>query len=204
MRYWWLVAVPLALPPCAALGADPAPQPVPASALQACAALVTESERLACYDKLAGRAPAAPVSAPAVSASPSAKAVAPAAAPAAPTAPVPAPPAAAPDAGAASSSGAAARAAGTSPASPQTFGLYSAEHPKAVPGSKSESLKIVDMVHSPYGYPLVYLEGGQLWELHDGDPLLATGDTVTIRRAALGSFLLQTPSGRTLRARRLR
>jgi hypothetical protein len=50
----------------------------------------------------------------------------------------------------------------------------------------------------------VTLEGGQLWELEDADPLLAAGDTVTIARASFGSFLLETPSKRSHRARRLR
>jgi hypothetical protein len=49
----------------------------------------------------------------------------------------------------------------------------------------------------------VTLEGGQLWELDEGDPLLTVGDTVDIRRAALGSFMMETPSKRTHRVRRL-
>ncbi|HUX74075.1 MAG TPA: hypothetical protein VMV25_09330 [Steroidobacteraceae bacterium] len=48
------------------------------------------------------------------------------------------------------------------------------------------------------------LEGGQLWELYDADPLLAIGDLVTIHRAALGSFLMYTPTGRRHRVERLR
>ena len=40
----------------------------------------------------------------------------------------------------------------------------------------------------------VTLDGGALWELvDDSDPLLAVGDTVTITRAALGSYLMQHP-----------
>lgn len=50
----------------------------------------------------------------------------------------------------------------------------------------------------------VSLEGGALWELSEADPLLAEGDTVTIKRAALGSYLMRTPSKRLLRAYRIR
>jgi hypothetical protein len=50
----------------------------------------------------------------------------------------------------------------------------------------------------------VTLDGGALWELvDDSDPLLAVGDTVTIKRAALGSYLMSTPTKRTHRVRRL-
>jgi hypothetical protein len=50
----------------------------------------------------------------------------------------------------------------------------------------------------------VYLEGGQLWELDDADPLLGAGDSVTIRRAAFGSYLMTTRDGRTHRTHRLK
>jgi len=182
-----LRALPWALIPVTALAADPAPPAVSQSALQACAALTTEAARLACYDQLAGRAPVA--AAPAPAAAPAAKGR-----PAAPGAAAPAAPAA---------TGAAVPPPSPVPASPEAFGLYSAEHPKALAPARSESLKVLDMSHSRNGYLLLQLEGGQLWELHDGDPLLANGDTVTVRRAAMGSFLVTTPSGRSLRAKRL-
>jgi hypothetical protein len=57
---------------------------------------------------------------------------------------------------------------------------------------------------APNGHSIVTLDGGQLWELDEADPLLATGDSVTIKRAALGSFLMTTGSGRIHRVRRLR
>jgi hypothetical protein len=53
------------------------------------------------------------------------------------------------------------------------------------------------------GHMTVSLEGGGLWVLDDADPLLAVSETVTITRAALGSFLMKTPSSRTHRVRRL-
>ena len=56
---------------------------------------------------------------------------------------------------------------------------------------------------SASGRTTVALEGGQLWELDDPDALLAAGDTVSISRAALGSFMMLTPAKRTHRVRRL-
>jgi hypothetical protein len=50
----------------------------------------------------------------------------------------------------------------------------------------------------------VSLEGGAVWELADPDPLLTVGETVTITRAALGSYLMHTASKRSHRVRRLR
>jgi hypothetical protein len=212
-----LAALPWAAVPLAALAADPAPQAVPASALQACAALATESGRLACYDKLAGRAPAATAPAAAAAPAPAPAAVAPVAAPAgasaagtsaagdrAPAAASRSAPATAPNAPAATGTARASTPATAAPASPEAFGLYSAEHPKTeVLTTKSETLKILEVTAGRNGYPLVHLEGGQLWELSEGDPLLASGKTVTIQRAALGSFLMTTPNGRTHRARRV-
>jgi hypothetical protein len=62
----------------------------------------------------------------------------------------------------------------------------------------------VEVGTSVGGHMTVTLEGGQLWELLDDvDPLLAAGASVTIVRAALGSFLMQTPSKRSHRVRRL-
>jgi hypothetical protein len=57
---------------------------------------------------------------------------------------------------------------------------------------------------SSIGHPVVRLDNTQSWELLDElDPLLSVGDKVTIRRAALGSFLLTTPTKRMHRVRRI-
>jgi hypothetical protein len=63
---------------------------------------------------------------------------------------------------------------------------------------------VVALGKSASGRMTVALAGGALWELDEPDPLLAVGDVVTITRAALGSYLLHTPSQRSHRARRLR
>ena len=59
-------------------------------------------------------------------------------------------------------------------------------------------------VTSASGRMTVSLEGGAVWELDDADPLLAVGETVTITRAAFGSYIMHTPRHRTHRVRRLR
>jgi hypothetical protein len=152
-----LVVLPLAGLGIAALaGAQGPAAPVSASALQACAAIDTSTERLACYDQLAGRAPAALTT--------------------------PASPAAPPK---------------------ESFGLYAAEHPAAPNPEELLTATVVGLGVNANGRPTVTLDGGQLWELDDSDPLLANGDSVTIKRAALGSFLMTTPSGRTHRVHRV-
>ena len=204
-----LAALSWAVVPLAALAADPPAAPVSADALKACAALATESARLACYDKLAGRVAPTPAAAAPAAAGAAAAATAAGAAASAPAASTPAATAAAKAAPAPSAAAGAPKAAAPAtpaPGSPDAFGLYSAEHPKAPAPAKSETLKIVGLSASPNGYPIVALEGGQRWELYnfDGfDPKLTSGTAVTIQRASLGSFLLTTPGGRTHRVRRV-
>jgi hypothetical protein len=63
--------------------------------------------------------------------------------------------------------------------------------------------RVAGLGSSASGQMTVMLEDGQLWELFDPDPLLAVGDKVTITRATLGSFMMQTPTKRSHRVRRL-
>ena len=97
-------------------------------------------------------------------------------------------------------------AAPASPAPPPkgSFGLYHAEHPAAPPPAASLTAKVVGIGATASGRPTVALEGGQLWELDGPDPLLANGDSVTIKRASFGSFVMTTPTRRTHRVQRLR
>jgi hypothetical protein len=172
-------AVLAVLAPAALSAGAPAPT-VSEAALRACAGLDSDADRLACYDHLAGRGvPRAAAPLPDHSATASATAVT-AAAPSAPPA--------------------------SAPPSAQTFGLYAAEHPKAPPAAAAASLegRVLSVGASASGRMTVLLEGGALWELDDADPLLAAGETVTVTRAVLGSYIMHTPSRRTHRARRLR
>lgn len=165
-----------------AMAADVAP--VPAAALKVCAAISAPSKRLECYDRLAASLPTSPALAPTL-------------APAA----VPAPVAA--GAAAAASPPPVASAPPTAPPK-ESFGLYAPEHPAAPPPAASLTARVASLSVSATGYPTVTLEGGQVWELDSIDPVLASGDSVTIKRAAFGSFLMTTTKGRTHRVHRLR
>jgi hypothetical protein len=154
------------------------------NALAPCIGISSSADRLACYDKLAGR-----VSAPkALAASPSAAAPAPAApSPASPSAAAPAP--------------AASVAAAPAPAAAPTeedFGrskVRKAAVSGAPPEIKSITAKVAGFGRSPNGRTQVTLDNGQIWEYQDDpDPLLSIGDSVTIKRATLGSFILATPA----------
>jgi hypothetical protein len=179
----------LALP--AGASAEPAAA-VPQSALHACAVIAAASERLNCYDQLAGRASPSPAAAtpPAAGARSASGAAPPGIAAAA--APAVAVAAAAP-----------ASTAAAAPPPGDSFGLYAVEHP-AAPLAQSLQARVISVGVRASGRMTVELERGELWELEDADPLLAAGDTVSIRRASLGSFLMETPSRRTHRVRRLR
>lgn len=84
----------------------------------------------------------------------------------------------------------------------QSFGLHIPEHP--APQKLALTARVVSIAVSADGHLTVALEGGQLWELDGPDALVASGDTVIIRRAALGSFLMTTAQARVHRVRRLR
>jgi hypothetical protein len=185
LRVLALTTATIIISPVEAQPAAAAPQ----SALQACASVVADADRLACYDRLAGR----------VMPSVAAQGVR---APAAMASPPPAPPAAA---GAASTAPAPAPApAAVAPSPKQSFGSYELEHPKPlVVAASSLEAHVVALGRSPGGHVTVSLEGGAVWELDDDDPLLAVGQSVTLTRAALGSYILRTPTQRIHRVHRL-
>ena len=187
----------------AILAALPASQAwaAPEDDLSACRALTDPAERLACYDRLAGHS-AAP--APAATESPAAALPSPAAPPspaasAAPAAVVPASPAAR----AAGQAGATASPAAAAPAA-ASFGSYQEEHPAAPQAAPTLTTRVTAMGKTIDGRPTVTFEGGALWLLDEVDPLLAVGDTVTVSRGVLGSFLLETPGKRLHHVRRIR
>jgi hypothetical protein len=176
-----------------------------------CNSISDNAERLACYDRLAGRASAkAPPTTPAAAA-PAAAPVSAAPVGAAPVGAAPvvaAPVSAAPD-------GAAPAAARPVPAGASTdddFGLSKVQKQRngAAAGAppeikKSLTARVTGFRKGPDGRPRVLLDNGQSWEYEeDGDYLLAVGDSVTIQRASLGSFLLTTPAKLVHRVRRIR
>jgi hypothetical protein len=156
------------------------------NALQACARIDASTDRLTCYDQLAGRK---------------------ASSSAVPRASAPGATAVASNSSAAAGGTAAAAATAPAPLAPppkEAFGLYRAEHPVAPQGAPTLTAKVVSMAVGGNGRPTVALEGVGVWELDAPDAVLSSGDTVTIKRASLGSFLMTTPSGRTHRVQRIR
>ncbi|HEX3913927.1 MAG TPA: hypothetical protein VHW71_10500 [Steroidobacteraceae bacterium] len=146
-------------------------------ALAPCTGISSSADRLVCYDQLAGR-----VSPP--KAQPSAAAAAPA-----PTASV---------------------AAATAPAAAPTeedFGrskLQKAAKSRSPPDIKSVTAKVAAFGRSPNLRTQVTLDNGQIWEYQDDpDQLLSIGDTVTIKHATLGSYMLLTPTKLSHRVRRV-
>jgi hypothetical protein len=173
-----MVLAPVGFGTLTLVGAQAAPTSIPMSVLKQCAEINEPAKRLACYDQVAERPPAAGAvlqkNSQAAKDSPAAPA---------PTA-------------------AAASAATTPPK--ESFGLYTAEHPAA---PKVEALitgKVISIGISSSGRSTVTLEGDQVWELDSADPVLKNGDAVTVKRGTLGSFILTTPAGRLHRAHRIR
>jgi hypothetical protein len=153
--------------------------PVDRAALQRCAAIEQSAARLACYDALAER-PATPPSASSVR---SAEPVA-AAAPTTPHAPAATTPA-------------------SDPSDPKNFGLNAAQ--QHLPTGPDSINAIINTISGGGIAPTyVQLDNGETWTVLDPDPGLSKGDKVTIKRAALGSFLMTGHTGHKYRVRRIR
>lgn len=165
-----------------------------------CAVIPAPDSRLACYDALAHR-PADKIPSAAAKSAPAPAAVA---APAAATASVPA---AAPAAASAASAAAPAQPP-MSPAAiaadPKNFGLTPAQQHTADLGPKSVTAHISIVSSDQLGRTLVVLDSGETWTVMDNDGRLSSGDAVTIKRAALGSFLMMAPSNHSYRVRRIK
>ncbi len=158
--------------------------------LSRCASIASPSTRLACYDALAHRAPEhVPPAAASLSATPAAGAPPAPAAPAATTSTaIPSP---------------AAVAAAASPDDAPSFGLSAVQRHVAVVGPKQESGRIVSLGTNQAGHSTIVLDSGQTWTVLDDDGWVSNGDQVTIKRAALGSYLMTTPSHHTYRVHRV-
>jgi hypothetical protein len=156
-----------------------------AADLAHCASVEAPDVRLACYDALARRPPAPLAAATSAAAAPIA---APIAAPA-PTAPsvAPAPPVA------------------SAPARSENdaFGLSEAKlHPVAATGPDSIQAMVAGISFDQTGHAKVRLDNGQAWVVSETEANLKQGQPVTIRRAALGSYLLVTADRHSYRVRR--
>jgi hypothetical protein len=142
--------------------------------LSRCASIASPGTRLACYDALAHRAPeVVPSAAASLSATPASVA---------PPAPV---------------------AAARPSDDPKSFGLSAVQRHVAVVGPKEESGLIVSLTANQTGHSIIVLDSGQTWTVLDDDGFVSNGDHVTIKRAALGSYLMTTPSHHIYRVHRV-
>jgi hypothetical protein len=184
------LATRLLFPALAGLALVPAAADTPkvdSAKLAHCASIAAADERLACYDSVAVRRSAAPAPAAPAAAGTKATARATATAPATTTAAAPAAAATATQAGSAES---------------KSFGLT--EHKVASPNAPdSVHAQVAQVIEDRLGNVSVRLDNGQAWSLNESGVTLKQGDAVTIRHAAMGSFLLVAPDRRSYRARRL-
>jgi len=162
---------------------------------EACAAIDDPTARLACFDAAFPRgsraaAPRAP--APVTAATP-------------PTATVPAAPAAA------APTASAARPQPRPLTEAQKFGLSAQQRealerkPDTPPPVKSTTAIVKSVRKLPSGYLRIELDNDQVWQQIETDPnvWLEPGEQVTIRRASLGSYLLDTPRRYSTRVQRV-
>jgi hypothetical protein len=200
--------------------------------LARCAGIAAPDARLACYDTLAGRSPdrmaptaaTTPTPAAATTPSPTAAATTASARDAMPTPAVTTVPAqaAAPTGAVAAASITSAAPVLTAPAptaptptgtltpapslasDPRNFGLSQAQLHKAPEGPAAIQARIAKIVDNRAGLAYVVLDNGQTWILTeaDEDSRLGPGDSVTIKRASLGSFLMTTQTKRSYHVRR--
>jgi hypothetical protein len=157
-----------------------------AADLARCAGIAAPDARLACYDALAGRA--AERSAPTA-------ATTPAPASAAPPTPTVAPTVAA--TGTAPATPALPPAPAASTNDPRNFGFTEAQlHARAQPQAAPEAPVAIQARVAKIGRAYVALDNGQTWTFIDAadDAQLSPGDSITIKRGSLGSFLLITRS----------
>jgi hypothetical protein len=163
-----------------------------------CAAVAAPETRLVCYDALAHRAAdkTASVAAPAIRSGVSSGAVV------ANEAEAIAPTGAAPTA--AAPTAAAPTATEASAGDPRNFGLTAVQQHTADLGPKSIAARISIVSSDQNGRVYIVLDSGQTWTVLDNDGRLAAGDAVTIKRAALASFLMMTPSNHSYRVRRVK
>lgn len=183
-----LALATLRLPPGAAAATAPDP-----GALAHCAAIIAADERLACYDSLARPKPKP---AAAANSAPASDKASPRTATAASATPTTAAATAAPTAAATS-----ATAAGAAADPAKSFGLTKHTAPSEE-GPNHIQAQVTKVDTDRLGKVRVSLDNGQAWTFNGPEALIRVGDAVTIRRGALGSFLLTTPAHHTYKAQR--
>ena len=88
------------------------------------------------------------------------------------------------------------------PQAPQNFGL--SKHEQTAPEQPQEIRASVTQVSSDRQYNVyATLDNGQIWTFNDSDATLRSGDPVSIKRGALGSYLLVTADHHSYHVRRV-
>lgn len=96
------------------------------------------------------------------------------------------------------------------PSAESSFGLVaSTSRAETTRGGAADELKSVrgkvTALSSTSGDGLITLDNGQVWrQISGGQLLLKVGDDVEINRAALGSFQMKVPTGRSAKVKRVR
>ena len=85
----------------------------------------------------------------------------------------------------------------------ENFGLNPIQRPTVEEAPRAITARVTGLGRSAGAHRTIRLDNDQLWEVEADDAVLAPGDLVTIRHAALASYLLTTPQSRTYRVRRL-
>lgn len=161
---------------CALLATSAAAAPPSEADWARCAGIDAPDARLACYDALGHRPRPANTSSTTSPAAPRPAAAAPATAGAAPP-PVD---------------------------DLKNFGLTPAQQHIVATGPSSISARIASMNSDQLGHAILVLDNDQTWSVTDDDGRISSGDTVSIKRGALGSYILLTRSNHTYHVRRLR
>ena len=73
----------------------------------------------------------------------------------------------------------------------------------AFAGPTSIKARVEAINSGPNGQTYIVLDSGQTWSMGENDGWLSKGDAVTIKRAALGAFLLTAPSNHSYHVRRV-
>lgn len=100
--------------------------------------------------------------------------------------------------------------AAAAPTAESSFGLVASAPPagQSRGGGSEEVMNVkakVAGLRTLNGDELITLENGQIWrQLSGGQLLLKIGDEVEISRAALGSFQMKVPTGRSGKVKRIR
>ncbi|HMH87039.1 MAG TPA: hypothetical protein VK523_00245 [Steroidobacteraceae bacterium] len=156
--------------------------------LARCAVITAPDSRLACYDALAHR-PTDKMPSAAAKSTPT-------------PAPAPVPASAAAAAAPAAAAAQAPVSAAANAADPKNFGLTAAQQHPVDAGPKAIAAHIAVVSSDKLGHTTIVLDSGQTWTVLDDDGRISAGDAVRIKRAALGSYLMFTPSNHSYSVRR--